>query len=222
MNTTEKLRVIITGVTGMVGEGVLLECLKDARVEAVLIISRKPAGFEHPKLKCIVHKDFSDISILENEVKNYNACFFCAGVTSIGKNEETFNHLTYDLTIGFATTLSKMNPGLVFCYVSGSGTDSSEQGKVMWARVKGKTENRLKKLNFGAVYNFRPGYMQPVSGSKYTIRAYYLFTWMYPILKLLFPGFVCRLAEVGQAMIRVATEGYSKSEIEVREIVKLA
>src|SRR5476651_2638272 len=142
----KKIRVIITGSTGMVGEGVMHECLLHPDVEAVLVINRKPDGVVHPKLKEIVHKDFFDLSAIEDQLKGYNACYFCLGVTSLGKKEPEYYKLTYTLTLNFAQTLVKHNPDMTFCYVSGAGTDSTESGKIMWARVKGKTENDLMKL----------------------------------------------------------------------------
>jgi nucleoside-diphosphate-sugar epimerase len=140
------MRVIVTGVTGMVGEGVLHECLIDPEVTDVLVINRRPCGVSHPKLKEIIHSNFQDLSPIEAHLKNYDACFFCLGVSSIGMKEPQYHKLTYDLTIHVAETLSRLNSGMTFCYVSGSGTDSTEQGKLMWARVKGKTENKLMQL----------------------------------------------------------------------------
>ena len=156
-----KINAIITGATGMVGEGVLHECLIHADVESVLVINRKPGGVKHEKLKEIVHKDFFDLTQIENQLAGYNACYFCAGVSSMGKSEQEYKRITYDLTLNFAKTLLKLNPDLTFCYVSGVGTDSTEKGRNMWARVKGKTENDLMKLPFKDAYMFRPGYIQP-------------------------------------------------------------
>jgi uncharacterized protein YbjT (DUF2867 family) len=161
-----KIRAIVTGATGMVGEGVMHECLQDPAVESVLIINRKPSGFTHPKLKEIVHGNFFDITAIENQLTGYNACYFCLGVSSVGMKEPEYRHLTYDLTMNVAKTLSRLNPDMVFCYVSGASTDSTEQGKSMWARVKGKTENDLMKLPFRGQYNFRPGLMVPFKGQK--------------------------------------------------------
>ena len=149
-----KIKAIITGVTGMVGEGVLHECLNHSEVESVLVISRKPCGVKHEKLKEIIHKDFSDLSSIEDQLAGYNACYFCAGVSSVGKKEDEYKRITYDLTLNFAKTLFKLNSDMTFCYVSGVGTDSTEKGKSMWARVKGKTENDLLKLGFKDAYMF--------------------------------------------------------------------
>ena len=159
----------------MVGEGVLNECLEHNNVEQVLVINRRPCGITHPKLKEIIHADFYDLSPLEKQLVNYNACFFCLGVSSVGMKEKEFYRLTYTLTMHVAQTLPKLNPGMTFCYISGAGTDSTEKGRVMWARVKGKTENDLMKLPFRRVYNFRPVVLQPTKGSKNTLPYYKYF-----------------------------------------------
>ncbi len=217
-----KIKAIITGVTGMVGEGVLHECLQNDLVEQVLILGRRPYGMTHPKLKEIVHGDLYDLSAVEEQLKGYNTCFFCLGTTSVGKSEEEFTKVTYTLTMHVATTLSRQNPDMTFCYISGSGTDSSEKGRVMWARVKGKTENDLMKLPFKQVYNFRPGYMQPTKGLKNTLPYYKYVSWLYPFLRLVMPNFVTTLRELALAMIHAAAQGYSKSVLEVRDIVAKA
>ncbi|MFI5237978.1 MAG: NAD-dependent epimerase/dehydratase family protein, partial [Ignavibacteriales bacterium] len=185
-----KIRAIITGVTGMVGEGVLHECLLHPDIESVLVINRKPCGVKHNKLKEIIHKDFFDLSSIKNQLAGHNACYFCAGVSSVGKKEDEYKRITYDLTLNFANTLVKLNPEMTFCYVSGVGTDSTEKGRSMWARVKGKTENDLMKLPFKAAYMFRPGYIQPTKGLKNSYKIYKVFTPFYPILKTLFPKYV--------------------------------
>jgi uncharacterized protein YbjT (DUF2867 family) len=217
-----KIRAIVTGATGMVGEGVLHECLLHQDVEEVLIINRKPSGLSHAKLKEIIHKDFFDLSTIEDQLGNFNACFFCLGVSSVGMKEPTYNHLTYDLTMQMANSLVKRNPDLVFCYVSGAGTDNSENGKSMWARVKGKTENHLLRLGFRKAYMFRPGYMQPTPGLKNSLTWYKALGWAYPAFRALFPKFVCTLSELGLAMINSVTTGYEKPILEVKDIVKLA
>lgn len=217
-----KIKAIITGATGMVGEGVLHECLLHPDVEQVLVINRKPGGVSHPKLKEIIHADFHNLSSIENQLQNYNACYFCLGVSSVGMKEDKYHRLTYDLTVHCAETFSRINKEMIFCYVSGSGTDSSEKGKSMWARVKGKTENKLMRLPFKKAYMFRPGYMNPTKGLKNTIKGYGAFSWMYPALRALFPNFVSTLSELGLAMINVTTKGYDKSILEVKDIVKVA
>jgi len=215
-----KLNVIITGATGMVGEGVLHECLLHPDVESVLVINRKPCGVTHEKLKEIIHKDFFNLSHIEDQLVGYNACFFCTGISSVGKKEDEYKHITYDLTMNFARVMLKKNPDMVFCYVSGSGTDSTEKGRMMWARVKGKTENDLLKLPFKDSYMFRPGYIQPTKGLKNTKKFYKLFVPFYPILIIIFPRFVVSLEEVGMAMINVALYGSDEKILECREIVQ--
>ena len=217
-----KIKAIITGVTGMVGEGVLHECLQNDQVEQVLVLGRRAYGMTHPKLKEIVHNDLYNLSAIEDQLKGYNACFFCLGTTSVGKNEEEFTKVTYTLTMHIAETLSRQNTDMTFCYISGSGTDSSEKGRTMWARVKGKTENDLMKLPFKQVYNFRPGYMQPTPGLKNTLPYYKYFSWMYPFLRLVMPRFVTTLRELALAMINATAQGFPKSILEVPDIVARA
>jgi hypothetical protein len=221
-NSQNKIRVIITGASGMVGEGVLYECLNHSSIEEVLVVGRKPCGHTHPKLKEIIHSDFLNLSAIESQLVNYNACFFCLGVSSVGMKEPEFKRLTYDLTMNFAGTISKINPGMTFCYISGAGTDGTEKGKIMWARVKGKTENDLKKLPFKKVYNFRPGMMKPTEGLKNTLSYYKKLAWLLPIIKFLAPGMYSTLSELGQAMINSVTLGYEKETLEVKHIKLLA
>lgn len=213
-----KISAIITGVTGMVGEGVLHECLNDPDVERVLIINRRPSGFSHPKLKEIVNKDFFNLAPVKDQLAGYNACYFCLGVSSVGMKEDEYRRMTYDLTLHMARTLAPLNPDMTFCYVSGSGTDSTEQGRLMWARVKGKTENDIMKLPFKAAYMFRPGYLHPTPGLKNVNKYYKYVTWMYPLLRKLFPGTASTLAELGQAMLKVTKHGYPKPILEVKDI----
>jgi hypothetical protein len=214
------IRVIITGATGMVGEGVLHECLRHPQVDEVLIVNRRPSGITHPKLKEIIHKNFTDLSPIKDQLRDFNACFFCLGVSSIGMKEPQYFELTYTLTMEFAKTLASINPQMQFCYVSGSGTDSTEKGKRMWARVKGKTENDLMKLPFKKVYLFRPGYLHPTPGLKNVNKLYSLFAWLYPVWRTLFPNFVSTLRDLGLAMINAVTKGYEKNIIEVQDIKK--
>ncbi|MDP4254976.1 MAG: epimerase [Bacteroidota bacterium] len=206
----------------MVGEGVVHECLKDPRVASVLVINRKPCGIIHPKLKEVLHPDFFDLSPIEGSLAGYDACFFCLGVSSVGMPKADYFRLTYTLTMHVAQTLSRLNSGMTFCYVSGAGTDSSEKGRLNWARVKGKTENELFRLPFKAVFAFRPGYIHPTKGLKRTQKLYTYFSWMYPILRKVFPNSACTLREVGLAMIRVAAGGYDKKILEVKDIIAAA
>lgn len=217
-----KIKAIITGASGMVGEGVLHECLLDAGLDEVLVIGRRSCGIVHPKLKEIIHGDFFDLSVIEDQLNGYNACFFCLGVSSVGMKEPEYARLTYDLTMNVANTLAKNNPDMVFCYVSGAATDSTEKGNMMWARVKGKTENDLLKLPFKNAFMFRPGYMQPTPGLKNTLKYYKYITWMYPALKTFFPGKVSTLSALGLAMINVVRKGYHKQVLEVGDIKMLA
>jgi nucleoside-diphosphate-sugar epimerase len=217
-----KLKVILTGATGMVGEGVLHECLQHPQVESILVISRKPIGTKHPKLKELIHSDFFDISKIENQLLDYNACFFCLGVSSVGMGEPEYYRMTYTLTLRFAETLARTNPDRSFCYVSGSGTDGTEKGRSMWARVKGKTENDLFKLPFKQVYAFRPGYMHPTKGLKNTLSTYKYLSWLYPLFKRLFPNMVTTLKQLGDAMINVVIYGYDQKVIEVKDILRLS
>ena len=217
-----KARVILTGATGMVGEGVLHECLLHPDVEEVLSVSRKPCGMTHPKLKEIIHADFFDWSSLEPQLQGYTACFFCLGVSSVGMKEPEYTRLTYDLTMHVARTLSRINPDMIFCYVSGAGTDSTEKGRLMWARVKGRTENHIMSLPFKKSYMFRPGYIHPTPGLKNTLPMYRYIRWLYPILILFFARQVCTLREVGKAMVACAIDGPSKSIVDVKKIVLLA
>ncbi len=206
----------------MVGEGVLHECLQHSDVEAVLSVSRKPCGVVHPKLKEIIHDNFFDLSGVKTQLTGYNTCFFCLGVSSVGMKEPEFYRLTYTLTLLFGETLARQNEGLTFCYISGAGTDSTENGRTMWARVKGKTENDLLKLDFEKVYNFRPGVLQPAKGLKNTLPYYKYLGWLVPIVKAVAPKYVSSLKELGLAMIKAATKGYTKQVLEVPDILALA
>ena len=218
----EELKVIITGATGMVGEGVLLECLDHPAIQRVLIVSRRPYGAKHPKLtECLV-SDFLDLDAFADQLTGYDACFYCAGVSSRGMSESEYSRITYDLTIHFARTLATLNPAMTFIYVSGSLTDSSEKGKMMWARVKGKTENELLRSGFKKVYNFRPGFMQPMPGQK-NIKSYYkAIGWMYPILHAFLPNQVSTMRDVALAMINSVLKGYPKPVLEIKDINSLA
>ena len=214
-----KIKAIVTGATGMVGEGVLHECLQHEDVEEVLVVGRRSCGVTHPKLKEILIPDFFDLSAIETKLSGYNACFFCLGVSSVGMKEAEFYKLTYTLTINFATILARQNPGMIFCYISGAGTDSTEKGRMMWARVKGKTENDLVKLSFKKVYNFRPGIIKPIKGLKNTLSFYKYLGWLIPVIKLVAPNSVSSLKELGLAMINTAGKGYEKQILDVKDII---
>lgn len=216
-----KIKAIVTGATGMVGEGVLHVCLNHPDVEKVVVIGRKTCGVNHPKLKEIILTDFFNPSTLQGKLSEYSACFFCLGVSSVGMSEEQYFKLTHTLTIGFAQECVKQNPEMTFCYVSGASTDSTEQGKTMWARVKGKTENDLTKI-FKNAFNFRPAGMIPMEGMKNTLKIYKYLGWLIPVFKLITPDSICKLEDVGKAMVNAATKGYDKKILEVPDIVALA
>jgi uncharacterized protein YbjT (DUF2867 family) len=215
------ISTIITGVSGMVGEGVLLECLADPRVDRVLTITRKPSGVTHPKLVEVIHADFDDLTAIQSRLAGYDACFFCLGVSSVGMSEADYTRVTRDLTLNFGRTLARLNPDMTFCYVTGKSTDSTAHGKVMWARVKGATENELLRL-FRRGVMFRPGMMRATRGQKNLKGWYHAIAWIYPIGRRLAPGSFCTLREVGQAMINAATIGSSRKVLEVPDIVALA
>lgn len=210
----------------MVGRGVLLECLDSHLVEAVLVINRQTVGIQHPKLKEVLHQDYFNWDGMEEEFGGYDACFFCLGVSAFGMSETDYSKITYDLTLGLAKFLATLNPELTFCYVSGTGTDSTEQGRTMWARIKGKTENALLKLPFKAVYLFRPGFIQPLKGIKSKTKLYnsiyMVFKPLYPALKFLFPTFVTNTTLVGKAMINAAVFGHVDKYLKNKDINQLA
>lgn len=214
--------VIITGTTGMVGEGVLHECLQNPKIDHVLIINRKPSGYNHPKLKEIIHADFFDFSAIENDIIDYNACFFCLGITSVGVSEDEYYKMTYTLTMHVAKTLSRLNEDMTFCYVSGGGTDSTEKGRTAWARVKGKTENDLMKLPFEQVFNFRPGFIKPIKGLKYTHKFYKYINWLFPIGRAIYPKGFCTLEELGLAMINTLDRKNERRVLEGNDIIAMA
>lgn len=209
------LKIILTGSTGMVGEGVLLECLENDQVSEVLSISRRPYAISHPKYSELLLSDFMQIDAHRDRLRGFDACFYCAGVSSIGMSEADYTHITLTTTLHFAQVLAKLNPEMVFDFVTGALTDSSEQGRSMWARVKGKTENELMKLPFRGQYNFRPGLMTPVKGQK-NVKG--IFKPFIAILPFFMPKKTLSLHEVGRAMIRTVTEGYSKQVLEVPDI----
>jgi uncharacterized protein YbjT (DUF2867 family) len=216
------MKVILLGATGMVGQGVLRECLLDPEVESVLALGRHASPEHHEKMRQILHADFFDLSAIEVSLSGYDACFFCLGVSSVGMKEEAYRRVTYDLTISVARTLAKPNPRMTFVYVSGAGTDSSERGRMMWARVKGRTENALLQMPFKAVYIFRPAYIQPLHGIRTRTKWYRIFYAMvgffYPVWGLLFPKYVTTTECVGRAMLKVANRGAPKSVLENQDI----
>jgi uncharacterized protein YbjT (DUF2867 family) len=216
------MKVIITGATGMVGEGVLLECLENPNIEQVLIVNRRHYEASHPKLKELLVPNFMDLSKVTSQLSGYDACFYCAGISSAGMKEADYQHITYDITLNFAQTLAHLNPGMVFTYVSGLYTDSSEKGSIMWARVKGKTENALTRLPFKGVYNFRPGFMKPAEGQKNVKWYFKPILALYPVLHLLFPNKVSTLKQVALAMINTVLKGYSKKILEIKDINQFA
>jgi uncharacterized protein YbjT (DUF2867 family) len=216
------MKVILFGATGMVGQGVLRECLLDPDVGRVLAVGRSAAGQAHAKLRELMHDNFVDFSAIESQLSGYDACFFCLGVSSIGMDEERYRHLTYHITMAAATTLAELNPGMTFIYVTGRGTDSTERGNRMWARIKGKTENDLLKLPFKAAYMFRPAAIQPLHGVRSKtawVHAAYVATaplWM--LLNRIAPAYATTTEKVGRAMIKVARAGYPKPVLESEDI----
>ena len=220
------MRVILFGATGMVGQGVLRECLADPQVESVLLVGRGPAGVEEPKVREIVHPDLFDYSSIEGELIGFDACFFCLGVSAAGMSEKAYHEITFDLTLSAARALVRLNPEMTFVYVSALGTDSTEQGRIMWARVRGRTENQLLQLPFKSAFMFRPAFIQPLHGIRSRTSAYrVLYSLagpMFPVLEAVFPRYVTTTERVGLAMIRVAQQGYPQSILENDDINRLA
>jgi len=219
------MKVIVVGATGMVGQGVLREALLDARVERVLTLGRRATGQVHPKLRELIHADLFDLSAVESQLSGFDACLYCLGVTSAGMSEADYANITYELTLVIARTLAKVNPALTFCFVSGAGADSSERGRVMWARVKGKTENALRELPFRAVFVFRPGLILPMDGITSRTRSYrILYALMTPFFPLLrrMPKRVTTTRRLGRAIVHVAAEGAPKSVLERADLNELA
>lgn len=206
------MNVILFGATGMVGQGVLRECLLDPDVQQVLSVVRTTSGQQHEKLHELIHSNFFDYSEVESQITGFDACFFSLGVSSAGMDEAKYTHLTYDLTLSAATTLARLCPQMTFLYVSGAGTDSTERGRSMWARIKGKTENDILKLSFRAAYMFRPGFIQPLHGIRSKTRLYQtvytLLNPILPLLKFILPQYVTTTEQVGRAMLQVAKHGY--------------
>lgn len=216
-----KMKAIITGSTGMVGKGLLLECLASERIDSVLVINRSPVGISHPKLTEIIHPDFFYLTPIEDKLAGYDVCFFCMGVSSASLTEETYTKLTYDLTTGFAQVLRKKNSSMTFCYISGKGTDSTENGVSMWARVKGRTENALLQMGFKQAFMFRPGFIKPLEGVKSKTRLYQaVYTVLQPLFPLIMkiPNFATDSVTLSRSMINVAADGYGKNVLEVQDI----
>jgi hypothetical protein len=221
----KKISVIITGATGMVGEGVLVQCLHHDQIDKVLSISRKPVGYSHPKLKELIVSDLSKVSTPADALTTYHACFFCAGTSPLGKSEAEYTAGTYALTVSFAAHLATINPQMTFCYVSGAGSDSTEKGRLMWTRVKGKTENALLQIPFDRVYNFRAPVLVPflplrTSQTSYTTYRY--LKWIMELLKPVFPNLIIDLRVLAQAMINSALKGYPENILEAKDIKTLA
>ena len=216
------MRVILFGATGMVGQGVLRECLLDSEVESILAIGRSATAQPHEKLHEIALKDLANLSSVEGRLSGYEACFFCLGVSAVGMSEDDYRRVTYDLTLSVARTLVKLNPAMTFIYVSGARTDNTEHGRMMWARVKGKTENALLAMPFKAVYMFRPGYIQPLHGVRTKTRwygaMYAVVAPLYPVLKKLFPRSVTTTEQVGRAMLSIAKTGAPQRVLESSDI----
>lgn len=216
------MKVIITGTTGMVGKGVLLECLEHQDITSVLSISRKSLGISHPKLKELIHQDFSEFASVTGQLTGYDACYACMGVSAAGLKTEEYKRLTYDFTLSLAQELVKINPDMTFTYVSGEGTDSSEKGRVSWARIKGKTENDLLKLGFKQAFMFRPGMIIPKKGVEPSSKLYRVLvnnlTWLIKGIKTIFPKSVVDSAQIGQAMIAVSQKGYEKKVLRPYDI----
>lgn len=219
------MKVILFGATGMVGQGVLSECLLDSEVESVLAIVRSATGQRHAKLQELVRENFFDFSDVAPRLAGYDACFFCLGVSAAGMSEADYQRVTYDVTLAAAKTLVELNPAMTFIYVSGAGTDGTESGRTMWARVKGRTENALLHLPFRGAYMFRPAVIRPGPGIRSKTKSYRvlygLFGPLLPLFKALFPGYVTTTEEVGRAMLEVAKHGAAKRVLESRDIIAL-
>jgi len=220
------VKVLVFGATGMVGQGVLRECVLDPDVAAVQTVGRSATGAQHAKVREVVHDEMTRYVAIEPQLAGFDACFFCLGISSVGMDETEYTRITYAITMAAADTLSRLNPAMTFIYVSGAGTDSSERGRVMWARVKGKTENALQRLPFKAAYAFRPGIIQPLHGVRSKTPAYHAFyVATKPILSLahwLLPGLVLTTEEIGRAMLVAAKRGAPKPVLESRDISALA
>lgn len=221
-----QMKVIIFGASGMIGKGVLLECLDSAAVEQVLAVGRSSTGVTHVKLRELIHKDFTDFVPVAEMLTGYDACYFCLGVSAAGMSEGDYKRITYDYTMAAARVLRDRNPGMTFCYVSGAGTDSTEKGRMMWARVKGKTENDLLRLGFRQTFLFRPGAIRAKRGIKSRTPLYRIiyryFGWILAVIELLAPGSITDTIRIGRAMINASLHGYHKTIIDPKDINRLA
>lgn len=219
-------KVIITGATGMVGKGVLLECLDHESINEVLVVGRNSIGMEHPKLKELIHKDFTKFSTVKEKLSGYDACFFCLGISAQGLKQEDYKRITYDFTLSLAKTLLENNPQMTFNYVSGEGTDSAEKSRMFWARVKGKTENDLLQLGFKQAYMFRPGAIIPLRGIKSRTKSYQFmydyFMWLVKLIKALAPNSVVNTTQIGLAMINSVLKGYTNKIVKPKDIIILS
>jgi len=217
---------VLFGATGMIGGGTLIECLADARVTAVTSLSRASTGASHPKLTEILHGDFFDLQPVAADLPGHDACFYCLGVTAVGLDEASYSRLTYDLTLVAARAYLAANPAGTFCYISGAGADSSERGRTMWARVKGRTENALLKLGLARVYVIRPGFIQPVKGVRSKTAWYQAFYTavapLSPLIRLLLPGIATTTQALGRALIELGRNGFSRPIVTTRDINRLA
>ena len=219
------MNVVLFGATGMVGQGVLRECLLDDDVKRVVVVGRSATNQQHPKLKEITHEDLFDLMPIENELTNLDACFFCLGISSAGLSEEEYTRVTYGMAMSAATTLARLNPEMTFIFVSGAGTDSTERGRTMWARVKGKTENAILKLPFRRAYMFRPGFIQPMHGIRSRTKMYRVFYAiagpLFPVLKRIFPRGVTTTERIGRTMLAVAKRGAPSAIVDTAMINRL-
>ena len=214
----KKLKVLVTGSTGMVGEGILQVCLQHPAIEMVVALNRRTVGFSHPKLTEILLPDFHQLKSVEEQLKGLDACYHCMGISSLGIDEATYKDTTYTLTILLGETFSRLNPGSIFCYVSGAGTDATETAKMSWARLKGRTENELSQMPFKAVYRYRPGFIKPLSGAVHVQPFYKYIGWMFPIGKALFPDGFSTIEEIGRSMIQVAVQEEDKKTLAGKDI----
>lgn len=218
----KSIKVIITGSTGMIGEGVLHRCLSHPQVSGILLLNRKAYGLSHPKIKELIVPSFMDLHAVKAQLSGYDACFFCAGISSLGISNEEYERITYDMTLNVGKTLADLNPNMTFTYVTGQGTDSTEKGSSHWARIKGKTENDLRKLPFKKVFAYRPGFIRPMEGMKNTIKAYKYVNWLFPIGRKILPNGFSKLEEIGDSMISVSLLGYDGWILNGKEISETA